>query len=950
MSVQQYNRMLNQALSGKLTGTQARWHRIVAIVVLLLCGNTLFLLARRLWLGCEIGGLDRCSISKFYQSMVLTHSGLGIAMAVLLVVFLVYHLARSWSLAQRRKASLITGILVIAVTGFLFASGLYFMLEAKTRSVMWLYYGHIGAAIIFLGVYLGHRRAAKATLVGRVASALAGGAVALCVLLVIAEVSVAPPKPYPIVALDLRDHDGSYEQPNKVSTRHVFFPSPIQLASGKGATTSEKIIGQMPQDPDAIRAEVAENGFASGTPIGAEKCGRCHTEITKQWEASAHRFSSFNNPYYVATIEFMRNNTEAPTPELAQHMEDVGMPENLAGRAKSRWCAGCHDPALLLAGKMLDEVDRGSVAAQAGLTCLTCHLVEDIPNHTGNGNLVWNDTFQDSYIFNDATGGVKAELHDIYLSANPERHRSDMMKPLYRTSEFCATCHKVSLDRPVNGYRWLRGQNEFDAWHNSGVAHNAARTFYLPPKSRECQACHMPLVDAKLPDAAADDGKVFDHSFGAANTALPFLRGDEEAIAAIEAYLQDERMRLHFGGVRQAGGAVRMLPPEGTLEVGDAGGDVELHLVVRNLAVGHTFPGGTNDSNESWVELLVRDAEGRAVAALGQLDETGAVERDTRFYHAVLVDKSGHVIDKRNVQDAVTAAYAKVIGPGAADVVRFALPARVLRDAAFPLSVEANLKWRKFTQIYNTFAFNANRQGFARFNAPPVLPVTTIASATLVLTRADTTLSMAVAGPQPPREIGLHDYAIGLLLQNDTSLASRVAHEAATANPDCFNCRRTEITVMLRDGQFDAARAALTALEADQQRDPQTAWLWARLLMREGRFASAQKALDYVLGHFEGDREAMKMKSRAAYLDGRYDEALTFARDALEVDPEDFTANYYAMLAAMALGDTENSALYEAAFKYHKPDEAAQQATLDFRQQAEDINFGSQAIQVFQVK
>ena len=46
----------------------------------------------------------------------------------------------------------------------------------------------------------------------------------------------------------------------------------------------------------------------------------------------------------------------------------------------------CHDPLLLLTGRMQGDIDKGSVAAQAGLTCLACHFIEHIPNQTGNGN------------------------------------------------------------------------------------------------------------------------------------------------------------------------------------------------------------------------------------------------------------------------------------------------------------------------------------------------------------------------------------------------------------------------------------------------------------------------------------------------------------------------------------------------------------------------------------
>jgi hypothetical protein len=199
---------------------------------------------------------------------------------------------------------------------------------------------------------------------------------------------------------------------------------------------------------------------------------------------SAHRFSSFNNPFYVATIQYLRNTPVEPNEFVEKHLTAFGLPNEATGQVKSRWCAGCHDPLINLSGRMAGDIDKGGVEAQGGLICLSCHAIKEIPGHLGNGNYVWNDEFKDSYIFSGVASGPGAKLHDTYLKANPERHKADMLKPFYRQSEFCATCHKVALERPVNDYRWLRGQNEYDNWHNSGMAHNAARTFYLPPKVR----------------------------------------------------------------------------------------------------------------------------------------------------------------------------------------------------------------------------------------------------------------------------------------------------------------------------------------------------------------------------------------------------------------------------------------------------------------------------------
>src|SRR5258706_484537 len=58
----------------------------------------------------------------------------------------------------------------------------------------------------------------------------------------------------------------------------------------------------------------------------SESCKRCHEDIYKQWYSSAHHFSSFNNQWYRKSIEYM---------------------QNVVGTKPSKWCGGCHDPAVL---------------------------------------------------------------------------------------------------------------------------------------------------------------------------------------------------------------------------------------------------------------------------------------------------------------------------------------------------------------------------------------------------------------------------------------------------------------------------------------------------------------------------------------------------------------------------------------------------------------------------
>ncbi|MCP5114791.1 MAG: hypothetical protein GY953_28515, partial [bacterium] len=118
--------------------------------------------------------------------------------------------------------------------------------------------------------------------------------------------------------------------------------------------------------------------------LSSERCGECHVDIYEQWKSSVHHFSSFNNRFYAASIE---------------HMQEI------AGAKGSRWCAGCHDHAMLFSGKFdqpaIEQLDTPE--AQAGLGCVSCHSIVHVEGTMGNGG------FTIEY----------PELHDLVASKNP---------------------------------------------------------------------------------------------------------------------------------------------------------------------------------------------------------------------------------------------------------------------------------------------------------------------------------------------------------------------------------------------------------------------------------------------------------------------------------------------------------------------------------------------------
>ena len=933
--------------------------------------DTLYLLVNRLAdaLQLQYFAVTETSLPKLYQVMVLSHTGVGLVLAAIATAFVVWHLPAVWR-AHRRRA-IITGASTIFFGLILTVTGLFVLSEANSRENAWAFWSHVGAAALLPLLYLAHRRSSawKPSLRSyRVVPTTVFGGTVIAVLLhgLTYDSERYTEEAQRAFAEGAHEGAGSKQRnladfarsdhvpANFVPVESPFFPAATTTTTGSYLPSRIITRGDISQ-PEKLQPDLERYGFVVDELIGAETCARCHADVVDQWSTSAHRFASFNNPFYEATINSMREEATAGNAEVDAHIaffsepgvEVGGTRRDLNGREafiKSKWCSGCHDPALMLAGKMTEPIARGTAQAQAGLTCLACHAIDQIHNVTGNGNYNIADEQEDPYLFADSKAGVGRFVHDTAIKSRPAVHKRQMLKPFFRTSEFCASCHKVSLDTRVNNYRWLRGQDEYDNWHDSGVAVSASRTFYLPPAQRVCQDCHMPPEEARLGDVAAKNGVVRSHRFVAVNTALPFLRGDTKTIERIETFLQDEKLRVDIFAVRDDKRAGGPLADGDTVVPGTSFG---FDVVVRNKGVGHTFPGGTNDSNEGWLEVSVRGSDGEIVAISGAVQPDGHVDPAAHFYKALMVDDRGVAIHKRNAQDIFAPVYVRVIGPGTADVAHYGCTVPEEFDDK-SLTISARLMWRKFDRAYTEFAFNANRQGFAAFDDVPDLPVTEIASAEVSLVVSGS--SEIEPGREPIGWVRFNDYGIGLLMQGDTRGAMAAFERVSELEPGRLDGWLNMAKTALRDGDLDRAYENLTRCEEVSSGNGQVAWVWGVTHQKNGQYAEAEMAYRHVLTQFPDDRATWRNLGRVLYLDGRFEESLEAMDRTLAIDPEDRSAHYHRMLALRGLGREGEAAVAEALYEYYQIDESAQEVTRAYRLDHAHDNLETQAIHIHKLR
>jgi Flp pilus assembly protein TadD len=838
--------------AGILQPWQRRLYRILLVPLGLIAANSIY-----------IAAFTR--ETSFFYAMLLLHLALGLLIAIPFFVFALTHARRMIRMWNRRAKAAGLAIVVLAVVCV--ASGLFMTFRGATLNHRFIWFAHVSSVPLALVAFILHRRAHVHKLQFRRLFAW-GGAVAvfLGAMAVVARLE-RPPKRIANVNGDT-----------------VFYPS---------------------------ASETFDQGLLDGKRLAANAyCRECHPDSFHEWERSAHRFSSFNNPFYRKSVELMADRV---------------------GRERTKWCSGCHDPVVLFTGQMGKATQASfsydSWEAQQGLTCMSCHSIAEIKDGKGNGAYVIEESKQYPFAFSNVPA-LRA-VNRLLIRMEPSLHRKTFLRPFMRTPEFCSTCHKVSLIPALNGYRWIRGQDHYDGWYDSGVSGRAVRSFYDPPAPKACRDCHLPAY--RSDEFGNRGGFVHDHVFPAANTALPFVRGDRETQTKIDDFLRNKVLTVDLFAIRR-GDALEVL---GDRPVAVSPGEtVEVEVVVRTRGVGHPYTNGTADSNETWVSFQATSDAGRFFAS-GVLDAGGRLDAGADRLSMLMIDEYGEHMDRRQPQDIRVPLYNNGIGPGASRVVHYRLT--VPRDAKGPITLSAGTHYRKFSRDYTTFSLGA---------AHPSLPVTTLASDSVRLplrdsplppgegpgVRGQTSPTLARGNPDP-LWLRWNDYGIGLFLQGDYKGAVRAwttVAELARDKPDGpLNRARTEIA----EGRLADARASLAEAEKRRPGWGKIAFFRAAVAKDEGRLDDAEADLRAVLEKFPLDRVAWNNLGSVYWLAGKFPEAVAAYRKTLAIDPEDLNAHYNLMRVYRAMGDRNNADLEDAEYRKYKDDETIRAIAGDYRLQ-----------------
>lgn len=690
---------------------------------------------------------------------------------------------------------------------------------------------------------------------------------------------------------------------------------------GKPASSAHSYnlpFGENPFLPSQAKTELGGFIEASAFPT-AEYCSKCHEDAHRQWRESAHA-NSFRAPFYRKNVDML----------ISQK-----------GIEFTRHCEGCHNPIALVSGALTSNSPVDRSFDEDGITCMVCHSIQKIQNTSGTGSYV---LARPAVMVTPDGAPVIGKVSFDEILQHPELHSRAVMRDFYRTPEFCSVCHKASIPKMLNGYKWLRAFSVYDEWQQSSWSKETPLPFYQKEKAMGCQACHMPRVPAAN-DYGAKEHLLASHRWPGANTAIPFFYSYPDQMKVTEDFLKDNLAIDIFAITRHEAGKEKLIAPldrqNFTLLAGET---VTAEVVIQNRKIGHNLVPEQRDFYESWVESTATDSAGREFFHSGALKPDGFLEEEAHTYTNRLVSNDGKRIDLHQVWMTKARTYDNTIPSGSSDLVRFKF--QIPADAVGPITLRATVNYRRFRRAFTDFILGKSID----------YPVVQLGSRAVSLNMGRTERKW----PPPDKDLMLrwNNYGIALLRQQQYWKAARAFQKALQINPGYVDgyinlavasYSRLVDTRVDPDGpgnmsaansSFGDYAAALQFLEKALEKDPKNlrALFYRGLMHRlQKRLPEAVLDLEQVVKFYPRFRQARQELGYAYYLQKDYVAARKQFEALQDINPDDLTAHYYLSLIYDKLRMKQEAAREAALYAEHRDDPGAGLLALEWRYEHPDV-------------
>ena len=649
-------------------------------------------------------------------------------------------------------------------------------------------------------------------------------------------------------------------------------------------------------------AATEDHGFIPAADfLPASYCGRCHQEAYSQWRQALHS-NSFRTPFYRTSVNILLRTR---------------------GIEFTRHCDSCHNPVAVLSGALTEnsQVDRSF--DQDGLTCTTCHSIQQIPSPEGNGSFVMGVP---SALVDEDGKRIPGMVPDDEIRKHPDRHSRAVMKDFYRTAEFCSACHKANLPQTLNDYKFIRAFTAYDEWQNSKFSQRNPLTFYSAGFTT-CQDCHMPRELLKLKDDGAKHGTLASHRWPAGNTAVPFYYGFDEQLRKTTEFLKSGMyLNVDLFGLKKAG-AEEMSAPLGSAPFRLAPNDiVQMMVVIQNKNIGHSLLPEVRDLYEPWVEFVVRDAAGSEIYHSGFLNPDGSIDRRAHSFTNRPVDVDGDFVDNHKVWTIHSVAYDNTIQAGRSALVRyeFQIPAGVKG----PLTVTARVNYRHLRQSYLDNVLGKDH---------PSYPVVELASRTRTLYIGDNPATPPDSHDNPDW-MRWNNLGIAYLDQLQYADAMHAFEQVVKLRPDYADGHTNIGLTYLEWEKYSAAQGPLEQALALSPNNGRALYYLALVERREGHYDEEVADLQRVVTQYPQARDPRRELGIAYYQRHSYQEAKEQFEALQKIDPDDLAAHYNLAVLYRRLGMKDKAAVEAAQFATEQVDPGAPTYSLEFLRKHPEIS------------
>lgn len=637
----------------------------------------------------------------------------------------------------------------------------------------------------------------------------------------------------------------------------------------------------------------------------AAYCGHCHQETHKEWRESVHSNSN-RVPYYLRNVDLL---TAEKGVEYTRH------------------CEGCHDPVALMAGVLTQGAPKKRPYDQDGVTCSVCHAIQK-GDTRGTGSYVMGTP---AVLVDENDQPITRPVTDGEILSHLDRHSKAVMKPFYKTSEYCAACHKAALPKTLNDYKWQRAISLYDEWQNSSFAKQSPLPFYVKDSVSTCQTCHMVRESLTLPDPGSKKGTVASHRWLGGNTLIPQIYGFDDQAKKMVAFLQANVFNVDLFAIERgvqadSSNGSGMIAPLGSTAFSVKAGEVlTADVVIQNKGIAHSHVPEQRDMYESWVDFQVKDQGGKVLHESGFLAADGSRDPEAHSFTNRLINVKGTLNDLHQVWDNRVVAYNNTIQSGRSQLVRYSF--RMPEAEAGPVTLTAIVKYRRFNQHFVDFGMNQKHY---------VQPIVDMATVSRVINVGENKPVASLAN-ENKEWMRWNNYGIALLDAQQYAGSVAAFQHVAKLRADYADAYTNIAIAQIQWERYDEARPNLEQSLKLAPGNARALYYRALVERNEGNLDGAIADLELVVKSFPRSRDAHRELGFSFYQQHHYPEARAEYETVQDIDPDDLAAHYNLSILYRRLGLKDKAAVESARFADQKDDPTASTYALEYLRKHNEV-------------